>query len=271
MCLYPKYDFKVLKKDGTVGKYDLPCGKCLECQQQYSREWAFRCALEASLHQENCMLTLTYAETDGSLHKDDYQKFIKRLRKCISPVKIKYFLSGEYGTKNTHRPHYHIIIFGWMPKDMIYIKRTRGNIPLYTSSTLDKLWTKGYITCQEFDFKGAKYCAKYLMKFLDFSDEVKQHPFTAMSNGIGKEAFEYKFLEQDKIYINGQYIKLPRYYLKKLDDIFSNSTDDAGTLFERSELKDMLDALKERRLKKMHYYKNDPKNLNKEKILLGKI
>lgn len=268
MCLYPKYDFKVLKKDGTVGKYDLPCGKCLECQQQYSREWAFRCALEASLHEDNCELCLTYAETDGSLHKDDYQKFLKRLRKCISPVKIKYFMCGEYGSKK-HRPHYHLIIFGWKPKDLQYLKLSRSGLKVFKSPTLEKLWTKGFITCQEFDFKGAKYCAKYLMKFLDFSEDEKIAPFVAMSNGIGKEAFEYKFLEQDKIYINGQYIKLPRYYLKKLDDIFDKENSDIS--FENSELKNMIDSLKARRLKKMQYYKYDPKHTNKEKILIGKI
>ena len=46
------------------GFYDLPqqvpCGQCIGCRLEYSRQWAMRCAHEASLYEDNCFITLTY-------------------------------------------------------------------------------------------------------------------------------------------------------------------------------------------------------------------
>lgn len=36
---------------------------------------------------------------------------MKRLRKYLEPVKVRFFACGEYGD-NTYRPHYHLILFG---------------------------------------------------------------------------------------------------------------------------------------------------------------
>ena len=38
----------------------LPCGQCIGCRLDRSRAWAMRCIHEASLHDENCFITLTY-------------------------------------------------------------------------------------------------------------------------------------------------------------------------------------------------------------------
>ena len=60
-------------------------------------------------------LTLTYNDdnlpSDVGLHKDDLQRFFKRLRKALDTKKIRYFACGEYGD-TTSRPHYHAIVFG---------------------------------------------------------------------------------------------------------------------------------------------------------------
>jgi hypothetical protein len=48
---------------------------------------------------------------DGSLNVAHFQKFMKRLRDRIKPLKIRFFHCGEYGDK-TRRPHYHALIFG---------------------------------------------------------------------------------------------------------------------------------------------------------------
>lgn len=249
MCLYPKKNFPVVLKNGTRQCFDLPCGNCLECLQQQSREWSFRCALEASLYKDNCELTLTYAQTDGSLHKSDYQKFLKRLRKAISPVKVKYFLSGEYGSKRK-RPHFHILLFGWKPSDLKFLKMSRSGVPIYYSKFLNQIWTAGFITVQEFDPKGAKYCAKYLQK-LQKPPEGKVKPFVAMSQGIGRDAFDEKFFDEDRIYISGQYIKLPRYFIKKIE-----------ALGEDTMLFDELQILRDRRVENMKQ-KQSEKNFNK--------
>ena len=50
--------------DASSAGYDefyLPCGSCVSCRLAYSRSWAIRCMHEASLHDRNCFLTLTYS------------------------------------------------------------------------------------------------------------------------------------------------------------------------------------------------------------------
>lgn len=65
----------------------LPCGQCIGCRLERSRQWAMRCVHEASLHEDNCFVTLTYDNSHlppgGSLLLRDWQLFIKRLRKSL--------------------------------------------------------------------------------------------------------------------------------------------------------------------------------------------
>ena len=55
----------------------LPCGQCIGCRLEYSRQWAIRCMHEASMYDDNCFITLTYDNdhlpSDGSLHKSHFQ------------------------------------------------------------------------------------------------------------------------------------------------------------------------------------------------------
>lgn len=84
------------------------CGHCVACKMQRSREWSFRLNCEAYYWKDACFLTLTYDNehlpSDNSLHKEDLQKFFKRLRKDID-YPIKYYACGEYGDR-FKRPHY---------------------------------------------------------------------------------------------------------------------------------------------------------------------
>ena len=44
------YDIEFVKdmRGAVVSKFqEIPCGKCIGCRLQYSREWATRCMLEA--------------------------------------------------------------------------------------------------------------------------------------------------------------------------------------------------------------------------------
>ena len=81
----------------------VPCGKCIGCRLDKSREWSIRCVNEASLHDKNCFITLTYDDDhlpgDRSLHVEHFQKFMKRLR-WHSDVLIRFLHCGEYGAKN---------------------------------------------------------------------------------------------------------------------------------------------------------------------------
>ena len=54
----------------------LPCGKCIGCRLERSRQWAVRSVHEALLHEKNCFVTLTYS--DEYLHPSGDLKFCKR-------------------------------------------------------------------------------------------------------------------------------------------------------------------------------------------------
>ena len=81
----------------------IPCGQCVGCRLERSRVWAVRCVHEASLHERNCFITLTYNDenlpSDRSLKMKHYQDFMKRLRKRYGEG-IRFFHCGEYGSLN---------------------------------------------------------------------------------------------------------------------------------------------------------------------------
>jgi len=91
------------------------CGQCMNCRKNKHRLLQHRLMLEGLKHEKSCMLTLTYADEhlplNSSLSLEDYQNFLKRLRRKIEPLKIRYYVVGEYGEKSG-RPHYHFAIFG---------------------------------------------------------------------------------------------------------------------------------------------------------------
>lgn len=192
------------------------CGKCFECCQQYSTMWSQRIMDEASLYKENCMITLTYAETDGTLCKRDVQLFIKRLRERIKPKKIRYYLCGEYGGKG-NRPHYHVIVFNYFPNDAVFVKKDKNNVVYYSSKFIEDVWQKGFISVGNVTINTAKYCAKYLGKFDIRPHQVK--PFTLMSRrpGIGALCINGDMLIDGCRYFKGKKYYLPKYYIDKLE------------------------------------------------------
>lgn len=110
----------------------MDCGSCLGCRLKKSKEWAVRCLKELEYYNEACFVTLTYnnlclprsvntdtGEIAPSLVRKHIVQFVKRLRislarKNYSDDKIKVYYCGEYGDSN-HRPHYHLLIFGYKP------------------------------------------------------------------------------------------------------------------------------------------------------------
>lgn len=232
---------------------ELPCGRCTGCRLEYSRQWAVRCMHEAQCHAQNSFITLTFAPeylpSDYSVHKEDVQKFLKRLRKEIG-VNIKYFACGEYGEKN-NRPHYHAIIFGYDFPDKTLHAKSNGNL-LYRSKTLEKCWPYGHSLIGDVTFQSAAYVARYVMKkrkgdpdqvdpktgktnaeyymlaHPDTGEIVNIEPeFCLMSRGSGRpedpDLWRYgiarewfnkykKDLKKDFLTINGNKMKLPKYY-----------------------------------------------------------
>lgn len=153
-----------LRKD-VVELLKVPCGQCVGCRLERSRQWAVRCVHEAQLHSKNCYITLTYAPehlpADGSLQLVHYQQFMKRLRHHF-PQKLRFFHCGEYGEK-TFRPHYHAILFNcdfddkkcWM---------VRNGYRYYISDLLSRVWGHGHAVLGACTFESAAYVARYVMK-----------------------------------------------------------------------------------------------------------
>lgn len=197
------------------------CGKCIECKIKRAKQWAYRVSLEAAQYKDNCLLTLTYNDANlpdrASLSRRDLQLFMKRLRKAISPLKVRFFACGEYGSeKNTARPHYHIILFGWKPSDLYYFFTDKKGYKMYRSPLVEKIWLKGFSTVGAVEFDTAKYVAIYLMKP---PKDGRQKPFVVMSRrpGIAHDCFKPEWLFSDKIYVQGKYISIPKYYLDILE------------------------------------------------------
>lgn len=222
MCLYP-VSIRTHPKQGESQSVVVSCGQCLECLKQRSIEWSFRIMDEAKLYPLNCFITLTfspeYLPLDGSISKRDVQLFMKRLRKFVFPLKIRFFASGEYGSKRL-RPHYHIIIFGYDFPDKYFFKYD-GKTKLYRSPSLEKLWTFGFSSVGEVTYDSALYCAKYMQKvqFQSFRKLSLTEPFILMSNrpGIGYASAYNVDLKSLKIYRNGKFSKIPRYYIKVME------------------------------------------------------
>lgn len=233
MCLNPRYARIIEKSDGSkvikfkvdnydldIGNYDvtIPCGKCPECLVEYSKEWAFRIMCEAEYHVESCFVTLTYAVNPTSLVKSDLQKFLKRLRRKLEPLRIKFFACGEYGSHGK-RPHYHAIIFGWKPKDLTFVKKTKKGSIVFTSKMLEDIWSYGFVSVGDISLYDAFYCAKYMQKLNDVPEDFVQ-PFTTMSKGLG---FQYMvdnaevLQETDQIWFNGDKFHIPRYFMRKAE------------------------------------------------------
>lgn len=172
------FDLKEALVDRPV---QIPCGKCLSCKADQALMWSVRAYHESTLHDLNCFITLTYDDDhlpkDGKISKEALQKFFKRLRKDIDPVKLRYIACGEYG-EESRRPHYHAILFG---VDFLHDKITVTD-QLYTSPTLSKSWPYGFVTIAPVTMSSICYVCGYVLKKMQ-DDET----FNLMSRrpGIG--------------------------------------------------------------------------------------
>lgn len=206
-------------------KVQIPCGQCLGCRLEYSRQWAIRCVLESKMFETNSFLTLTYRTEDlpedWSVSKRELQLFLKRLRKKLGR-RVRYFACGEYGETCFHcgkhitehkdadhdycpvigRPHYHLIIFGYDFPDKVLWSVKNGN-NLYRSAELESVWQKGMAIIGNVTFDSCAYVARYILKKQKGKDAPKYYErlvnetgeilklekeFCIMSTGSGKKS-----------------------------------------------------------------------------------
>jgi len=236
-------------------KIKLPCGRCIGCKLERSRQWAVRLTHELRFHELSSFITLTYSEEhlpkSGSLDVKVFQDFMKRFRKAIYPRKIRFFHAGEYGEKRG-RPHYHAIIFGEsfscgrcsvsMPLKCSlcgaygFEKSPRGDVT-WLSPALDRLWGFGLARVGAVTFESAAYVARYCTKKItgpnardhyericEVTGEVFQlkPEYATMSRrpGIGAQHFERYSSEiypHDNIAVRGVLCKPPIFYDRMLE------------------------------------------------------
>lgn len=233
------------------GELTLPCGQCVGCRLERSRQWAMRCVHESQMHKKNCFITLTFSNEklpkDKSLDVRVFQLFMKRLRKHFGDLRIRYFHCGEYGEvcktcglsrmfckqsgcgdfiPSLGRPHYHACLFGVDFDDRV-LYSIRDGVRLYTSVDLDKLWGNGISTVGDVTFESAAYVARYIMKKMtgDVAEvhyEGRKPEYVTMSRrpGVGKlwfDKFASDVFPSDNVVLRGVEMRPPKFY----DNIYS--------------------------------------------------
>lgn len=203
---------------------EIPCGRCIGCRLEHSRQWANRLMLESqSYHMSDDLsvndvwfVTLTYdnehlpinffaepstglAIQNSTLVKRDCQLFLKRLRKAVEPDRIRFYLCGEYGGQ-TERPHYHVILYGLrLPEDdlCVYKRSPRGDV-YYNSKLLSRVWPFGYVVVGRVTWETCAYTSRYVTKKLTGAESDYYRafnllpPFSLMSRrpGIARNYYD---------------------------------------------------------------------------------
>lgn len=148
----------------------------MPCSIQRRKVWTHRILLESMRHESSCFITLTYDDDHypegGSLVKKDFQDWLKRFRKALEPIKVRYYACGEYGTV-THRPHYHACIFG---------------VGVSAEDLVLRTWTKGFSHVGDLTRQSAQYVAGYVtkkMKRAELNGRTPEFSIMSLKPGIG--------------------------------------------------------------------------------------
>lgn len=199
--IQPLTKTKVLEyaTDPVTGEYleaiRVPCGECVGCKLDYSREWASRIMMESLMQGgEGLFVTLTYDDdhlpvmiNDGTKHilrgkgfaanyctkgatlmQKDTQDWLKRLRRNLDyhygiSEGVRFYLAGEYGS-TTYRPHYHVCLFGVPTEDLNQIGKNKLGQALFESDFISDTWKNGHVCVGKLTFQTAAYTARYCLK-----------------------------------------------------------------------------------------------------------
>lgn len=256
-CYHPLKAYRSRERNPSTGRYSitfnplknlvegltlsLPCGRCIGCRIDKSRQWAMRCMHESQMHPENSFITLTYSDEhvpqDYSVKLRDLQLFMKRLRKSSGAKKIRFFASGEYGER-TLRPHYHALLFNYDFADKKLFTVRNGN-QIFKSDLLDELWPYGTLNeIGAVTYQSAAYVARYVIKKqvgsgaddhyarvspVDGAVYNVSPEFCVMSRrpGIGAtwvQKFKTDVFPSDFLIVDGKKHKPPTFYIKQLKE-----------------------------------------------------
>ena len=219
--IYTPSQFGELEKVKSNINYNyqiIPCGNCIGCRLEYSREWANRGYLESKLYDKNSnwFVTITYDdehlqkkeeiqtsdgftyyhdENNGTLVPGDLTQFIKNIRQIMkrdyNQDGIRFMACGEYGSEEyTERPHYHIIFFNLnLPLEDLYNPRILGSYNeknvYYQSHIIERAWNKGISNVSNATWNTIAYTARYITKKIN--GELSEHAYA--EKGQDKEFF----------------------------------------------------------------------------------
>lgn len=269
-CAKPVY---LARKGLYVG-----CGSCVSCARKRSSSWALRVTKDIeynfkklkkrpdftpalnSLNGGLYYITLSYSgkylpinfsekgrvvrgEGNGFLHRPDLSNFKKRFREHIRRYYgvdgVRILGSGEYGPNNTHRPHFHMIVWN-APKlkiaDLqelvkkswsVYDRKTKkydliGNVKV--SEVIDPGDVASYVskvTCYVTKKGVSEYCKLPGESNREFCERTGKLtvPFVSASQGIGLDYFTENMYEISRLgFCNskGFKVSIPRYFLDKM-------------------------------------------------------
>jgi hypothetical protein len=245
--------------DSSYTILPVPCGCCIGCRLDYSRQWANRCYCESLLYEHNYFVTLTYDDVhlphgsigNATLKAEDMKKFMKDLRRYFDfhfGIKdIRFFGCGEYGDTSL-RPHLHLILFNCPIPDLttdfpsydangnlVITHRSVNGDVYYFSKIISDIWKKGNILIGQCTWQSCAYVARYVVKKQKGRDaDVYESlgiepPFVRMSRnpGVGIPFFKLnteKILSFDSIVVkSGDKVvssSLPRAFDKKIEDLY---------------------------------------------------
>jgi len=257
---------------GYAGKVevDVPCGKCEGCRADKALSWAVRCANEASLHQQNCFITITYDDyhlpKDGKISKDQLRTFLNEIRS--HKKEIRYYACGEYGSK-TNRPHYHACIFG---TDFKGGHEYAIDDQLYGITEIDKLWGQGKVSIAGFTMATACYVAGYVGKKAGKNEEES---FQIMSTrpGIGfnwLRKYWPDVVATNSVVLEGREYPVPPQYIRWCEENMDNELlsvkIDRTKRFADMTPEQIWDQHRVRRAKEVHFKQKIQRQKEKESI-----
>lgn len=258
--------FDSTKREIGLPEVKVPCGNCVGCRLERSRQWAVRCMHEASLYEDNCFLTLTYADEFlppfNSLDRTAFPRFMKRLRKRYAERRVRYYHCGEYGSE-MGRPHYHALLFGFdFPDKVLWTER--GGFPIWRSPSLEALWSEkgkplGLTEIGSVTFESASYVARYLVKksggpsyYFDsetgeYAEREAEYVTMSRRPGIGRVWYDHyrdETYRSDSVLARGVECKPPRYY----DKLYESENPSGMELVRRERMaaRDVLESSRER-------------------------
>ena len=220
----------------------IPCGKCIGCRLEYSRQWAIRNVYESRCWSNNWFVTLTYDQEhlyipdqicdentgviyenpkDGSwkgcLVPKDATKFIKDLRRYFkyhyNHDNIRFYYCGEYG-ETGQRPHFHFLLYNLpIAANELKFKFVNEEFqPIYECPLIEKIWKKGLVAIGEVSFSSCAYVARYITKKQtgeiaseEYAKKGQIPEYVQMSRmpGIGRDYYE---ANKEQIYENDSVI-----------------------------------------------------------------